>query len=275
MKHTTLVANRKSALTPDTAEALRQVELRGAERGDVRIHFEGAPFMGMSWDGILTNPGPTRLPPQLSMRGSGREVQLKVSFKEYKGSEEMRRQHEVEAMWALAVPCGFTPWLRYPLAGPGDDVFHYYGRWQALYDSVCSEGRGEYAWPSLACAAQVDVGLWAGDKLTERFVQAQLHRLGIPCGLVDGQVGPRTLTAIQALGLKGMNLDELSTALAKMEPPAVPVGTRRFGYFVAPGRKLAASSTGGLALVRTAQGFSVAIDGPGRLVLDIGEPETV
>ena len=185
-----------------------------------------------------------------------------------------RRQMEVDILWGLLVPCGFTPWLRYPLAGPGDDVFHFLGPWQVLYDALLGEGRGELAWPSLCVAAQVDVGKWEGDRSIERFAQAQMHRLGLPCGAVDGIVGPRTQTALRWIGLpaNGDSFEGAAAKLGTLNPPKPTPQGRRRGFISVDG-SVSAVASGKVALTRSPQGYALAIDGPGRVILDVGDAE--
>jgi hypothetical protein len=106
-------------------------------------------------------------------------------------------------------------------------------------------------------------------------VQAQLHRVGFPCGPIDGLIGERTLSSIQALGLKGMKLEEIAVYLSGQNPPQETSEARKFGYVVVPGRQLTAQAYGKLGVVRTPQGYSIAVDGPGRFVLDVGDAEPV
>jgi len=193
-----------------------------------------------------------------------------VNFTAYEGPPEARREREVAALWGLAVPVGFIPWSRYPLPGPGDDLFHFFGPWRGLYDSLCGEGRGDEAWTSLCAAAQLDVGRWGGDRETERFTQAQAHRLGMPCGPVDGVVGPRTLDALRALGVKGLTLTEAATHLAKLEVPKRRPTERVIGQIVVPGGDIQAVAHGAVALTKTPQGYAMTVDGPGRVIVDLG-----
>lgn len=270
MKRTDLVAFRRSLATPDLAEGVRQMELRAAAHKGIRLVVSGPTPDRFSWQGIKSDAGPTECPPHMSMRNTGREVQLRVQILEPSGTVAERRQREVEVLWGLAVPCGFTPWLRYPLAGRGDDMFHFLGPWQTLYDSLLGEGRGEEAWPSLCVAAQVDVGRWEGDRQVERYVQAQLHRLGVACGAVDGIVGPRTTEALRGVGLTGVSFAEAAVKLAGMEPPRGQRAERRRGFISVDGSCVAVSS-GKVALMRNPQGYTLSIDGPGRVILDVGD----
>lgn len=259
-----LVAYRRAAITPDMAEALRLLELAAAQLGNVRLHFKARP-QGLDWKQAQRDPGPTGYPPPASMWVAGREAHLRLQFTDRPES----RWEEVATLWGLAVPLGFVPWNRYPMPGHGDEVFHYLGPWQGLYDHLLSQGRGEVAWPSVCCAAQVDLGRWQGDKPVERFVQAQLHRISYHCGPVDGQIGPRTLESLRAMGLQGKNLERAAEALLEYDPPEPTEAQRKFGHIIAPGHRLAVNTTGKVYSTRTRQGAALTIDGPGRIIVDV------
>ena len=263
-----LIAYRSSVVTPDTAEALRMLEQSAAKLGNIRISYKGTPPSEATWKG---KPGPTDYPPHLSMRATGREVYLRAILTDYDGPEEGRRQAEVAVLWGLAVPLRFTPWTRHCVPGRGDDVFHYLGPWQSLYDGLCSEGRGELAWPSLCAAAQTDVGTWGGNRMIERFVQAQLHRIGIPSGAVDGDIGDRTTSALRALGIRGSTLEETAGALARFHDPPRSEMERRLGHVLLPGEDVSVVSYGLIAASKTRQGVALTVDGPGRIIINVGE----
>ena len=264
LHRTNLVAYRSSVLTPDTAEALRHVERNVAKwPRDLRLTFQGVRRGDANWKGCGTSP-------HLSMRPTGREVRLRLHLPKGMDSSESRYR-EVSMLWGFVVPLGFTPWNRYPIPGPEDDLFHFLGPWQPLFDHLCGEGRGELAWPSVCCAAQSDVGTWEGDRKVERFVQAQLHRLGLHCGPVDGIIGERTSQALRALGVVGKTLEETATTLQGYEPPPKPKSERRFGHVVIDGDDVTVFAHGEIAAQRTHQGVALAIDGPGRVILDIGQ----
>lgn len=264
LTRTALVAYRRAAITTDMAEAIRLLELAAANFGGVRLHFKARP-QALDWQQAQQEPGPTGFPPQASMWVAGREAQLRLQFTE----RQTTRWEEVAALWGLAVPLGFVPWNRYPMPGHGDEVFHYLGPWHGLYDHLLSQGRGELAWPSVCCAAQVDLGRWQGDKPVERFVQAQLHRLGHHCGPVDGVVGDRTLAALRAMGLQSKNLNQAAEALLEYDPPEVPEAQRKFAHIIAPGHRIAVNTTGKVYSVRNRQGAALTIDGPGRVIVDV------
>jgi hypothetical protein len=207
------------------------------------------------------------------MRPAGREVYLRAELTDFPGPESMRESAEIAAMWSLAVPLGFVPWSRWPVPGPHSRVFHYLGPWAPLGDFLQGEGRGEEAWPSMVAAAQSMAGAWEGTKPTERSVQSHLHRLGIHCGPVDGQVGERTLQSLRALGFAGLPLTRTLEALEKMEatPPTSGEGERRVGHFSMDGVLPEAFTSGQIHTVKTKTGYAVTVDGSGRLILLFGE----
>jgi hypothetical protein len=261
-----LVAYRSSVVTPDTAEALRGLERAGAAQGGLRVKYRGVKASEASWDSVSTDSGPTGLPADLSMRPTGREVYLSVQLE---GVED--RRLELSALWALAIPLGFMPWSRYPVPGPTDNVFHYLGHWSMLADFLHGEGRGEDAWPSMCAAAQCEVGKWGGSKPVERLIQAHLHRLGIHCGPVDGDIGERTLTSLRAIGLGGSTLQEAAETLAGWEAPKEPASSRRIGYFTMKGGGMEAFTSGSVQTTQTRTGYAVTADGKGRLIILFGE----
>lgn len=262
MQRIKLITTRKSTITPDTAEALRHLERAAAQFDGVKLAYKG-PGTKATWN--TPRLGATGLPAPLSMYLAGRELNLRIQFPD----RETSREEEVATLWGLAVPLGFTPWNRYPVPGAGDEVFHFLGPWQGLYDHLASEGRGELAWSSVCAAALCDVGRWKGTKMMERFVQAQLHRVGLPCGPIDGQIGPKTLAAIQALGLKGLALGEVARQLLYWEVAEPVEEERRFGHVLLPGREVAVSSYGKIATQRTKGGVALTVDGPGRVIIDV------
>jgi hypothetical protein len=184
----------------------------------------------------------------------------------------MAPEQKLAVLWSLAVPLGFVPWSRYPVPSSTSHVFHYVGPWAMVGDFLHGEGRGDLAWPSMVCAAQIEVGTWAGNQITERTVQMHLHRLGIHCGPVDGSVGPVTIAAMKALGLGGMEIRHVAHAVSQMSVPAPKrVRERVQGHVVLGGYPMQAFTTGGVHTVKTRNGYAVTVDGPGRLVLTVGD----
>ena len=268
---TKLVQYRTSTVTSDVTEAMRGLESRASELGNVRIDFKGTGKGSHHWDSVRAHRGPTGCKPEWSMLPTGREVYLGLSFIEDEGedAELTRRERELATLWGLAIPLGFTPWRRYPLPGEGDEVFHFLGPWKMLYDHLIGVGRGEEAWPSVACAAQSDVGAWQGVHPMERFVQAQLHRIGINVGPVDGLIGDVTAEGVRRAGFHGQALDVVAEGLLKMQLPEAPKSTSQIGHVVVPGKNLSIVCSGQVASTRTPTGATLGITGPGRIVVDI------
>ncbi len=252
LSRVSLVAYRSASVTPDVAEALRQAERATLPRGARLL--------------IKASPQPEAR--HLSLVPAGREVRVQLTL-----NPKPETTVELALLWGILLPLGFTPKNRYPVPGPDDDVYHFLGPWQGLLDHLCGEGLGGEAWPSLSCAAQVDAGVWEGDRPIERFVQAQLHRLGLHCGPVDGIVTERVSLALRALGVSGMTLEETAAELGRYRVPPVDVTERRFGHIVVPGDDLTVVSYGKVLTTRTAQGVALTVDGPGRVILTIGNGE--
>jgi hypothetical protein len=274
MTRTSLTVLRGSIVTPDVAERVRLLELRlqDAWKGKARLQYSGVPAAVATWEGVRREPGPTGITtPALSMRPTGRELYLRVII----GSPDdaTMRAAGVEALWAVAVPLGFVPWNRHPVPGPCDEVFHVPGPWAALMESHWAFGEGERAWASMCCAAQVEVGRWEGDRPDERALQVHLHRLGYPCGPVDGVVGERVLAAVRRTPLAGLPVAQAASAAAALPDPAPrrpEAPGRRVGVLDVPGEDVSATGHGGAKVSRTPRGYSIEVDGPGRVVIDFG-----
>ena len=204
-----LVTYRSGLVAADVPAAATRLEKAAAAIPGARLHFSAPREHQASWEGVEKDRGLTNQPPHLSMRPAGREVELKLELAEFQGSEDAKACAEIETLWGLAVPLGFTPWQRYPLVGAQQEVFHYLGPWAGVVDSLHGEGKGEAAWPSVCAAAQVAVGRWEGPRTDSLRIQAQLHRLGIPCGPVDGHINERTLSCLRALGLGGKEMSQV------------------------------------------------------------------
>jgi len=249
--------HRALALTLDTIEAFKHLEADADERG---------------WLLETANIPVSMVPPSegpLSLHPAGRQVQFRLLKPE---GEDTDPQQALNAAWGLAIPLGFTPWNRYPIAGaPGDTVFHYLGPWRTISDRLMAEGRGHLAWPSVCCAAQVDVGVWKSLDVDRLFVQAQLHRVGRNCGPVDGVIGPRTTECIDTLGLKNSTFQKVAEHLQSMPSPQQERQCSQVGHVALPGQNLMVSTFGSIKAVRTPQGATLTVDGPGRVILDVGE----
>lgn len=274
MKRLDLVQYRRGSLTTDTVEALRHLEMRAAKIKDMelRLHVSAVARPDMLYTQLEASPGPTGLPPALSAVPTGREIYLRIEFLKDPGDVGDRPQRELAVLWGLAVPLGFVPWARFPVFvrdGDTSTVFHYPGPWQPMMDALMGMGRGEEAWPSFCAAAQSDVGMWGGSRSIERFVQAQLHRLGYNCGPVDGLIGDKTEAALRGSGFSGVPLKDLATKLQEKETPVAPqAGKKVEGHVIVPSGNFSIASYGQVHTIKTSQGAALDIHGPGRVVLD-------
>jgi hypothetical protein len=259
-----LISYRSALFTPDTRAALTKLGDASLSYEGLSLKYTGVPRASCSWEGVEKDPGPTGLPAPVSMRPTGREVYLTVEG-------AANPVDEVTALWGMAVPLGFIPWDRYPLPSATSHVFHYVGPWASVGEFLQGEGRGEMAWPSMCAAAQCDAEVWEGDRLVERKVQTHLHRLGVHCGPVDGTIGPITLGALKALGVGHRELSVTQEALAGMEAPRRAAFKRAQGHLVLNDVSMEAFTSGGVHTVRTHSGYSVTVDGPGRLILMVGD----
>jgi len=215
-----------------------------------------------TWREVEDYPGPTGLPPERSALPARREIYLSLSG-------EGSREALLGLLWGLAVPLGFVPWQRYPEPGLQDEVFHFWGSWRLLEDQLVASGRGEAVWPSLCAAAQCDIGAWEGPGVTQRLVQAHLHRLGYPCGPVDGVVGPLTVRALAAAGLGSLALEEALVQLKTRAMAPAPTRALKRGR-IELDVPATVHASGGVRAVRTPQGYMLTLSGEGRLIVDVG-----
>jgi hypothetical protein len=233
-------------VTGDTFEALDRLEARAKEHEAI----------------LDIRPLDLKGPRHLSLVPAGRL--FKISF--YKGDVQEGRR--IAFVWSLAIPERFTPWDRNPVPSETQGVFSYLGPWEILYERLVAEGRGDVAWLSVCVAAQCDAGVWEGDRPVERFVQAQLHRVGQNCGPLDGIIGPRTVAAIKALGLEGLKLEELAAELMGRYPAGVIRQDRKYGH-LSLGVPFTVETFGLVKKVRNPAGASFIIEGPGRILVEI------
>lgn len=216
----------------------------------------------LSWTEVGANPGPLRLPPKRSALPSGREVYLELGGD---GSDELR----LGLLWGLAVPLGFVPWQRYPELGETSAVFHFWGPWRLLEDNLLQAGRGEAIWPSLCAAGQCLAGTWDDPDAKIRLIQAHLHRVGHPCGPVDGVLGTATNRALAAASLGNLSVAEALTQLEIRAQAAPSTRAPKRGRLELD-TPTTAHATGGVRAVRTPHGYALTVTGEGRLILDVG-----
>lgn len=253
-------------LALEVAEAIRKVNLSLSQRygNTIKLKYEGYPSHLKSWEDVNSDPGLTRMPAHASMRMTGREVKVWLE------SDQHEEDSMVPTLWSAMVPNGFVPWNRYPVPSETQRLFHYFGDWQSIGDSLQGEGRGEHSWPSICVASQIEAGVWEGGKDIERSVQANLHRLGIPCGPLDGNIGERTLGAIKSLGLSRMQMSAVNQALMSMSKPKKEDNKKRFGQLFIESTDMRVFTSGSVASQKTRTGFVLSAWGPGILnvVLD-------
>ncbi len=255
-----------SVFTLDTHDALMRVgsRIRKKYGPEFKFAFGGSP--SVSWKQVGEDPGPTGMPPYSSMRNTGREVYARIE------SPSLDSEVSTHILWSIMVPMGFTPWDRYPVPTSTSHIFHFFGGWWDIGDSLQGEGRGEHSWPSMCVASQLEVGAWEGNRTTERSIQAHLHRLGIRCGPIDGIVGDRTLDAIKSLGLSNLESAEVVEKLSTMviSPSPQEKNEKKFGQIFMEGANMRVFNSGSVASKRTNSGFLLTSWGPGvfNVVLD-------
>ena len=254
-----LVQYRSTLITEDTREAMSRLEQAAAAIEGVQVKYGGVPVAEANWASVEKEGGPLALSPAYSMRPAGREVYLGLEG-------PFNKEVALATLWSLAVPLGFVPWCRFPVPGVHDNVFHYLGPWSSIGDFLHGEGRGEHAWPSMCCAAQIAVGNWEGPKIIEREVQMHLHRLGVQCGPVDGMLGPRSIASLKALGLGSMELKEMLPHLRNLTPPQLSTRDRQQAH-IHIGSESELFTSGQVRSIKTPTGYALTIDGPGRAIL--------
>jgi hypothetical protein len=269
-----LIQHKNGVYTPDTVDALRKLEQRVAKLS-TSLTIQGRPQPTMAWGQVREDPGPLGLPPEWSAVSTGREIYLRLKMDKDEGSEATRRERELAMLWGLVVPLGFTPYTRYPLPGPHDEVFHFFGEWTTMMDQLLGAGRGEAAWPGFCCAAQLDVGKWEGGRGTERLVQCHLHRIGYNVGAIDGIVGNKTQGALRAAGMHSLEMTEVAKQIVKMAPHVPEILEKDVqGRLEMPGVDWSIHPYGQVRTTRTVRGADFHISGPGRVVIDVRDPPT-
>lgn len=261
-----LVQYKQFAISADTAAALRQLESL-APKG---LAVTGLELDEFGWRSPSKFVG--GLAPHLDLAKTGRQVRATYRIPEDTGPEVTADQRAVEALWGYMVPLGFTPWDRVPLAvSPTAGVFSFLGPWQSVFDHMLYLGRGECAWPSVVCAASVEAEVWEADRVLERSVQSQLHRLGVNAGPVDGLVGVKTTGAIQELGLTGQTLQEVHAVLHVRKASVTEDAGQRVGtLYIPPGVSSSIVTTGRVSALKGPTGARLMIQGTGQIVVSLG-----
>lgn len=248
MKRINLVEFGKFKITKDTRTALNLLIKRAENFG---------------WLIDLCEP-----PIETDLKACGRELCFEMKSTQ---DFETASQDQINALWGLAIPLGFTPYNRYPLDDSLSFMFHFFGVWQPLMDRILAEGRGHLMWSSLVCASLCDIGEWRGDKFLIRMIQTQLHRIGYNCGVIDGILGSRTLRCIQANNLQNIRLEEVAKLLCEKEKVKANSNNSTKGFISLPNREFQVTCYGRVHTVKNNSGVSIESSGGGRIILDIGE----
>lgn len=229
-------------ITPDTAKALESLVEQANEAGiDIKV---------IAVQGGSTQP-----------LGRSLTVTLKDSG-------------DLPKLWSIAVPLGFTPWSRYPVPGTINESLYFLGPWQAVLDRLCAEGRGHLAWPAMCLAAALDtLDLEDEDEVISeekyiQYLQAQLHRVGMNPGNLDGVLGTRTKEALTVLG-SPLDPTQACSYLSQLESPSTIQYEEGPWRGQVSGHGLVSIATHGqVAVTRTATGAALTIEGPGRVIAD-------
>lgn len=238
-----LITFRGVRTTPDLKEALDVLETRLSALGDVRLRVTQSSATPL---GVL-----------------GRELCLSLEG-------DYSKEDLNCLLWGNAIPCGFTPMDRFPnLNTDTANVFQFYGHWQMLLDNHYKEGQGEFAFSSLVCACQCELGVWEGDRVVERSIQSHLHRLGYSVGAVTGVITTHSLTALRSLGLSNLPLDKTLDRLLVIEKPQKREEDSQTGYLLLPNMEHKVYAYGEVITHKTNNGVSITKKGNGRIVVDL------
>jgi hypothetical protein len=180
-------------------DAYRSVEQQASARARYdRWHRAGRPRPGEAgWDdgmkaAFVALPG-------RSFHNAGRAIDVHVEALRFPG---VAKSQQLDHLWGIAIPLGWTPVLRAPLEGASESWhFDYLGEWKPVV-----ERRG---YEEAAIAATLETGQNEAFPAcgTTRHIQGQLHRAGYDCGAIDGVFGAKTEGAIYASGYRGIYSD--------------------------------------------------------------------
>lgn len=120
------------------------------------------------------------------------------------------RDKKLDWLWARARPLGWRPVIRAADEGKKEAWhFDFMGEWADTYDRIGYE--------QTAICTVLDLGIGKGifTRPWERWVQAQLHRLGHDVGDVDGYHGKTTKAGLEVAKLAHLSKKQLSEVLAR------------------------------------------------------------
>jgi len=248
---------RYGALTvsTDTAYALHILEQRAREKNIILDILDAS-------ESVLKNHAQR-------FYESGREVLIRYSSK---NSLPLSVYEKISLVWSLAYPLGFMPYFRHPLPGEGSDLFHFFGIWQPVMERLYSEGSAEYAWSSMWYAAMTDIGKISDEDYLMYFIQGQLHRLGINCGVINGKLTDRTKKCLLSIGLYGMSYENIAIELSSRDP-SNSISNKEAGYLylstVSLERELQVNQSGDVGVVNDPNGIKFNVGkGNGKIVID-------
>lgn len=241
---TSLISLRGIRVVPELAEAIRRLEGALVKVGDVRLKVSSSNATDMG--------------------KAGREVSLELISSKYSEKECCF------ILWGCAIPCGFTPLDRYPnLNTETKNVFHYIGEWHTFLSSLLSYGMGEFAWENICLASLLDVGLTRPPNIKVCYIQAQLARLGLYIGNIDGVYSEVVNKGLSTLGLLGKEEREVIEHLNDIGTKPLEKKKPLNGFITLPEVPFRASSYGEVSTVQKKNGVELVIEGTGRVVLDV------
>jgi hypothetical protein len=254
-----IISTEYGKLHEDTVRAIKVLELEVQRKAPAQKLVVSGP-KDVVWSYVDEHPGPTGCPPIFSMRPSGREVELIL---EGDGTPE----HRLALLWGIAIPLGWSPWMKYPIPIMGSTIFHFLGKWGLVGEVLAGAGRGEAVWPSICAAAQVEEDTWEGSAKAERKIQSLLLLQGHMVGPVDGVLGPTTMGVLKALGWGSLPLRTILQRLEEMTVPVVSSG-RTVSARLATDAHFSIHTFGSLRARKDVKGATIEVKGVGRLIVD-------
>jgi D-alanyl-D-alanine dipeptidase len=129
---------------------------------------------------------------------------------------DVPRDKKLDWLWERAKPLGWRPVIKTADEGKSEAWhFDFMGEWAPVFDRI--------GYNETAMCGVLDLGLGADvfSRAEERWIQAQLHRIGQDVGTVDGYLGANTKSGLAAIGLSlSADREALMAALATMASAA-------------------------------------------------------
>jgi hypothetical protein len=141
----------------------------------------------------------------------------------------------LKKFWDLAAPFGFLPIIAQPKSGVSESWhFDNRGSHKMVYDYyTAGKANNMPAYTAAAASAIVSIGVNVdqfGTKQKEAFIQSALIRLGQNIGGIDGDVGPKSKSALSALGINSNDLGAAAVSIENMLKQKYPAE-----YTIEPG----------------------------------------